>query len=145
MPYHWKPGYSVGDTLIDEQHRQLLELANMVLQARESEGGDRVVGRAFRALSVYTAIHFEAEERLFADIGSPLAAEQKKQHGLLTAELKQIWTASQMNLLDDVLDSLIRWLETRLIRHMIEDDQKARWGHLRAQTVDDEPCARSSA
>lgn len=128
--YVWKPEYELGDVTIDTQHRQLLELANLVLEACARGRDERVIWKTFSALHHYTSTHFDDEEKMLAAAGSPLLEEQRRQHVALTAELKQLWTASRLNLLQDVMESLSSWLASRLIPHMMQADREARWGHL---------------
>lgn len=137
MRYAWKPEYSLDDPKIDAQHRQLLELANLVLDACSMGSDERVVWHAFSALHHYADRHFDDEEMLLAELRSPLLEAQRKQHDALTTELKQLWTASRMNLLLHTLESLSSWLSTRLLPHMMEDDRRARWENARGGDVVD--------
>lgn len=145
MSYAWKPEYALDDPVIDKQHRQLLELADVVAQACSCERDPEVIANAFSALYHYTNYHFFEEEQLFAKLESPLLEEQRREHERLTAELKQFWAANRLNLLSDVLESLSNWVATRLVPHMIHSDQKARWDHLRAGGAEDGADDRSAA
>lgn len=127
MRYAWKPEYSLEDPRIDAQHRQLLELANLVLDACALGRDERVVWQAFSALHRYTNTHFDEEERMLTEVRSPLLEEHRRQHDALTTELKQLWTASRLNLLQHTLESLSSWLSNRLVPHMMEEDRRARW------------------
>jgi hemerythrin len=78
----WDDKYSVGITLIDEQHKELIRLTNELYQGCLA-GTDEA--RAFFLKTVrgtldYTNFHFSAEEKLMETVGYPHYAEHKKQH-----------------------------------------------------------------
>lgn len=130
MVYAWKPEHSLGDSTVDEQHRRLFGLAGMIAEACNGDRNERIAHEAFLALHQHANQHFEDEEQLLAAVGSPLLEEHKREHEILMTEFKQLWMASRLNLLDDVLRSLSDWLAKRVIPHMLEADPKARWEHL---------------
>jgi len=120
-----KPEYEVGDAHVDGQHRQLVELANLLYEAVVSGRGETVVHPAFEALGVYTRKHFQDEEHFFEEIGSRLLADHRHQHETLTRELGALHDEEMLGFVDGIPDALEHWVETRLIPHMTEDDQKA--------------------
>ncbi|HYH21621.1 MAG TPA: hemerythrin domain-containing protein [Azospirillum sp.] len=123
--FAWKPEYEVGDQTIDGQHRQLLVLANLLFDAVTSGKGEAVIGQAFDALGLYTTKHFEDEDRYFTAIGSLLVTEHRHQHEKLAHELAALREEEMLGFLDGIPDTLEHWVETRLIPHMMIDDQKA--------------------
>ncbi|HYD65497.1 hemerythrin domain-containing protein [Azospirillum sp.] len=122
--FAWKPEYEVGDHTIDGQHRQLLVLANLLYDAVKMGKGEAVIGQAFDALGLYTTKHFDDEDRYFAAIGSLLLVEHRHQHEKLAQELAAL-REEMLGFLDGIPDTLEHWVETRLIPHMVIDDQKA--------------------
>ena len=120
----WKPGYETGNARIDGQHRQLLELANLLWVLVERDCAEAVVTAAIEALTAYAAFHFADEERFFAEIGTPLLAEHRAQHEALSAEIKALAVADLIGTrgLGRKLES---WVEDRLIPHMMSADQQA--------------------
>lgn len=96
---------------------------------------ERVIWQAFSALHRYTNTHFDEEERMLHEVRSPFLEEHRRQHDALTTELKQLWTASRLNLLQHTLESLSSWLSNRLLPHMMEDDRRARWATIRDEAA----------
>jgi hemerythrin len=68
----WEPDYGVGHTLIDEQHRGLLNHCNLLAEHCLSEGDAACDGRfdqVFDKLQALAREHFEAETALLARCG----------------------------------------------------------------------------
>lgn len=68
----WEPDYGVGHTLIDEQHRGLLNQCNLLAEHCLTEGDAACDGRfdqEFERLQALAREHFEAETALLARCG----------------------------------------------------------------------------
>ncbi|HRD94893.1 MAG TPA: hemerythrin family protein [Rubrivivax sp.] len=68
----WEPDYGVGHTLVDEQHRGLLDQCNLLAELCLSEGDaacDSRFDQAFDRLQALAREHFEAETALLARCG----------------------------------------------------------------------------
>ncbi|MEA3545813.1 MAG: bacteriohemerythrin [Thermodesulfobacteriota bacterium] len=60
--FQWKDEYNTGVTLMDQQHRRLVDLINQLFKCMK-DGGDRMmVGEIVDELASYTVTHFRAEE-----------------------------------------------------------------------------------
>ena len=60
--FQWKDEYNTGVTLMDQQHRRLVDLINQLFQCMK-DGGDRMVlADVVDELVNYTVTHFRAEE-----------------------------------------------------------------------------------
>ena len=60
--FQWKDEYNTGVTLMDQQHRRLVDLINQLFQCMK-DGGDRMmVGEVVDELVNYTITHFRSEE-----------------------------------------------------------------------------------
>lgn len=76
----WKAEYSVGNELLDTQHRKLIEVVN-------SLDGAEPLERLLEELARYVEVHFRDEERLLEAAGYPDTAQQKFQHKAFQAWL----------------------------------------------------------
>ncbi|MDX2493642.1 MAG: bacteriohemerythrin [Desulfuromusa sp.] len=76
--FQWKDTYNTGVTLMDQQHRRLVDLINNLFQCMK-DGGDRmIVGEIVDELVNYTVTHFRSEEDLMQKNNYPdLAAHQQ--------------------------------------------------------------------
>ncbi len=75
----WDEKLSVGDPLIDSQHKRLIELIASIPET-EAEGDARVL----EAVLGYAGKHFADEEALMERLGYPRLAAQKAAHRKLT-------------------------------------------------------------
>ena len=80
----WKEEFSVGNAMLDEQHRRLVELVNRV------DGGEPL-DDILAALQDYAEKHFRDEERLLESVGYPDLDKQQHQHGAFTAWLDRLY------------------------------------------------------
>jgi hemerythrin len=79
----WKEEFSVGGALMDDDHRQLLEIIGRLHEAL-SCGAERGVPLTIcDELIVHTLEHFEHEERWFDNLRYPRAAEHRRMHDKL--------------------------------------------------------------
>ncbi len=129
--FEWRQEYESGNDSVDTQHRQLLTLANLLFDAAREGREDVVLKQAFDALLIYTRQHFEDEEQLLAERKSTLLQEHREEHHRLAEEVSDLWEENAMGFADEMGRSLERWVEQKLVRHMIEADQAA----LRATTA----------
>ena len=67
--FEWDASYSVGVTMIDDQHQKLVELINTLLDAGRDTKTAQVIFALLRELAGYTRHHFSAEERLMEKAG----------------------------------------------------------------------------
>lgn len=126
--YAWSSTYEIDRDVIDAQHQQLLELANLVRRAVHEKRGDEVLkflGQSFGALEKEALHHFQTEEALLDQLGSPLLEEHRRQHLQILREARafhqDIVNGSPVNL----AESLDVWMLDRLITHIVRDDRAA--------------------
>ena len=120
----WSPAYETGNAQIDDQHRQLLDLANLLWTALVEGKSDAVVSRAIDALSAYARHHFAEEEAFFERIGTPVLAEHIQQHERLAQDVRDMAIAD-LEGAPHLGVKLEVWVESRLVPHMMEADQAA--------------------
>ena len=90
----WEDGFSTGIKLIDDQHKELVNLTNELYQACLT--GTDAVGPAFKEIMTrmveYVRLHFSAEQEILNRIKYPNIHEHKSQHDFL---VKQILEAAK--------------------------------------------------
>ncbi len=120
--FEWSSGFSVGNRLIDTDHRGLFEAMNELHDAVEHRRGEAEIGHTITYLIRYVREHFEREERLMRECGYPEFAEHKNEHRKLTRQVfavQKLYEADH-NLVD--LEKLVEFLRGWLIRHVLGSD-----------------------
>lgn len=134
LPEHdrlaWSSAYACGHPQVDAQHRQLLELARLVLDAagrKTTQPGatEAVVEPVLQALKAYALAHFGYEESILAGVGSAACARHRAQHRQLSAEIEELAIDYQLGLENAFVQKLSAWVVTRLVHHMTEEDRAA--------------------
>jgi len=78
----WSPTFSVGIKLIDDQHKELLDLVNdMFNHVVGDEYAERVYFKEIIQKAIdYVKVHFSTEEKIMLHTNFPGYAEHKKAH-----------------------------------------------------------------
>lgn len=78
----WQASYSVGNALLDEQHKCLLGLCrqSMLCMADDSRQGTAAFHDILNDLASYVDRHFRTEEALLRSCGYPKIDEHSEQH-----------------------------------------------------------------
>jgi diguanylate cyclase (GGDEF)-like protein/hemerythrin-like metal-binding protein/PAS domain S-box-containing protein len=100
-----------GVKIIDDQHRQIVQMVNDLNRSLEEGRDDAELKNLFAALLAFTATHFATEEALMARYGYPQVDEHKKQHVNLVHELQVIAAeftqGAELRLLQSIKDWLL--------------------------------------
>ena len=85
----WPPEISVAVPLIDDQHKQLIAIANGLIKAVDRGLNSRVIKNVIRRLREYTVFHFNSEEKLMEEVLYPKRGEHANEHRRLKEQVKQ--------------------------------------------------------
>ncbi len=85
----WSDKLTVGVKVIDEQHMQLIELANQLSDAMYAGRGHKILGQALAELEEYVLYHFDTEEQLMLTHNYSESDAHKSDHGLFTETVKR--------------------------------------------------------
>jgi diguanylate cyclase (GGDEF)-like protein/hemerythrin-like metal-binding protein/PAS domain S-box-containing protein len=99
-----------GVKIIDDQHRQIVQMVNDLNRSLEEGRDDAELKRLFGALLAFTASHFATEEALMARHGYPQMDEHKTQHENLVHELQEIAAEFSQGAELRLLQSIKDWL-----------------------------------
>ena len=124
MKYELTKDLETGNVTIDNEHRQLLQAVNSLMDACKSGQGRNAVMPTLKFLLDYVEKHFTHEEQLQIKAAYPGFADHKAFHMNYKAQLKEI--ASQLS--DDTLTianmaKLNNHIAT-LVSHIRIDDKK---------------------
>ena len=119
----WKGNFSVKIKAIDEQHKKLVGMINVLHDAMRQGKGMAVIGITLDELAEYTVFHFATEEELMTRFSFPGLAAHKREHEACVArvpEFKKKLADGSMGLSIDVISFLVDWLN----HHILDVDKQ---------------------
>lgn len=125
-PVHipWHDGYKVGIATIDNQHRHLFEIADVLYGVITSgkEPPKAAVKELLDQLAEYVVMHFSHEEDLMNDTQYPASGGHKKAHVLFTDAVKKVIEDFSNGKKID-LEELYAFISDWLVEHIILVDR----------------------
>lgn len=133
MAFTWTEDLRTGNELIDQQHKQLIQAINELLNACAQGKGRTEVERTMRFLQDYTAKHFADEEQLQQRYRYPDYANHKRYHEAFKQTVRDLAQELQKEgptivLVGKLNTSVGGWL----LNHIKREDVKVA-AHIRAQ------------
>lgn len=125
MGLNWDEHLSVGNAMIDDEHKNLIVAVNSVEHAIGT--GDRVtLAKAFDLLDTYMHIHFRHEEKIAQAVNFPFG-KNKLEHMHLLNEMR--YMREQLDTRngtwpDDLVKKYSRFLSGWMTDHIIKEDMQ---------------------
>lgn len=129
MPIVWREQMSIGNHMIDMDHRLLICKINTIELALLAPGEEMVnLSMALDDLLEYTEVHFKREEKLQMAMSYPKYDDHKFQHQQLVNRLKeikeQILGINGPSQLSEKAPKLTKLLRDWLMDHVLTEDMK---------------------
>jgi len=121
--FPWTDDLYTGSSLIDGDHRRLIDLINALFETMESGQGNKSMGKAMSDLVAYAEAHFGREEAEMERVQYVAALAHRAEHVKLLkqlAELKEMLDAGGRINVPAVADFLGTWLRD----HILTTDMK---------------------
>lgn len=117
----WRPEYSTGDDLIDEQHRTLFESSESFRDALDAGEGSATYDLFLEFLVAFAEAHFSIEEECMAARHCAVAARNKREHCAFQKVLESENERFAANGFDRrrayvIVNLLDRWLASHICR-----------------------------
>lgn len=90
MQFQWDPALETGSHHIDEDHRQIFDLANRLAETVRREGAPGAVNELLAALAQHADEHFDREEEEMERVGYPEFDHHVLHHDQLRFMLRSI-------------------------------------------------------
>jgi hemerythrin-like metal-binding protein len=84
----WGPQLETGITIIDAQHKRLVDIINEFNDALEAGRSAEVMGAIFDELVAYTETHFGVEEKLMENHDYEYLEDHRREHRVFTDQIK---------------------------------------------------------
>jgi len=117
----WNDDFSLGNSIFDSQHRQLIDLINETTQTLEDNAPEAEAIPLLRSLQEYAHYHFEAEEAYMAEVGFPDRDEHARQHRYFFDRIQELDArlySEEVGILNELSEFLGFWL----IDHIVISD-----------------------
>ncbi|MBC8552081.1 MAG: hemerythrin family protein [Candidatus Brocadiales bacterium] len=76
----WNDKYSAGISIIDEEHKKLIEIINKAITASRHKDNSTEIMGILREMSDFAQTHFATEETYMLECGYPDYEHHKKEH-----------------------------------------------------------------
>ncbi|MBN8450074.1 MAG: bacteriohemerythrin [Candidatus Accumulibacter necessarius] len=114
----WSSKIEVGLPMIDEQHRQLFDLA-----ATFRGAGDQIrVLKSLAMLTEYVKVHFREEEELMASCHYPALEAHRRLHGEFRRMLFELLENAKQMTLDEIADEVKYLINGWFYNHILVTD-----------------------
>lgn len=104
---------------IDDQHRELVRLVNLLHRAMRLQKGTGEVGNILKKLTEYTVFHFGFEEELFDRYDYPAGPGHKQHHEKLVAQVgafQSDFVSGKATVTMELMDFLTDWLKNHILK-----------------------------
>lgn len=119
----WQEAYECGEPTIDREHRELFELANVLLDASfNSAASPQAFSTALDRLLAHIVRHFSNEEALLAQHGYEHLEAHSRAHAGLLARARELKAAAATG--NTTLGDLVNFLANSVVaQHLFKADQ----------------------
>ena len=123
IAFAWREEFNLYVPSMDKQHKNLVAVAQDIIEAMRSGLGKGAIEEAFQGLLKYTADHFKSEELLMEKHEFPGTEEHKEIHNKLTQRVleysKDLFSRETLDAAD-----FQRFLTDWLVNHILEIDRQ---------------------
>ena len=118
----WSTAFSIGVPDVDQEHEELVVLANQMHDLLGSSAPDEDIQKTFRRLTSHTVTHFWNEEALFVNTAYPRAAIHARKHQHLLTILACFQTCLDRSGQYFKLEGQLGFLRDWLMDHITTED-----------------------
>ena len=120
----WSDDYSVGFEIIDNQHKELVRMTNVLFDGckKDSAVADEVFMQTIRRAIEYAQTHFYTEEKYMKQVDYPDIVAHKHEHDKFVSTVKKAVMDFEAGNSEPIV--LARFLKNWLLTHIAESDKK---------------------
>jgi hemerythrin len=112
----WHNEYLIGNETIDQQHKYLFDLANLILESKNTP----ILTKHFMSLYKYVREHFRDEEALMKKFRYPGYEDQAQAHEQMLTRLCEI--SSNIHAEKWTRDEIMDFMQGKFLAHILEMD-----------------------
>lgn len=124
--FPWNHNLETGIPVIDEQHKQLVHLLNILVSHLAYHSASPEINRIFDQLTDYAAYHFQTEEEIWRQNfeGDTWEKWHKNSHDKFVDEVVRLKGEEGVTQLDEVIEHIVSFLTHWLAEHILESDRR---------------------
>ena len=122
---NWKESYSVNSKEIDQQHKKLIDLINVLYDSFLNKEDKDKLDYIISELNDYAIVHFSAEEKYFTEHGFTRSEEHINEHRMFLKEVEKFRAEYYQNS-KSLTPKIMTFLRDWLTNHIREMDQEYR-------------------
>lgn len=121
MPIQWRDQFSIGNDLIDADHRYLIEIINKAEASLRAYNAVELTS-VLNELAHYGQLHFAREELLARAVAYPKAEQLHGSHEALVDSLNKFRQSVGEQWTPQAIEKFTAFLRDWLIEHVIKED-----------------------
>lgn len=123
--FPWNDNFNTGIPLIDEQHRKLADLINLLASHVAFNANIPALNVIFDELAAYAVYHFDAEEKIWHEHMPEdlLETDHRKVHSSFLTEVLRLKSEENTKPTSKVIEEVLAFLTRWLAAHILESDR----------------------
>lgn len=124
--FPWNVNFETGIELIDEQHKQLVDILNSLAAHLANRASEIKLNEIFEQLADYADYHFKSEEKIWLEYfgDDEWSHSHEETHGSFIEEVMALKNNSDNKSLDEVVYDVIGFLSKWLAYHILDTDKR---------------------
>ena len=124
--FPWNKNFETGLLKVDQQHRQLVDLLNMLASHLAQQSDLPTLNTVFDELTDYAVYHFQTEEIIWQQFldGDPTTEKHRLTHAGFLQSVHKLKVEGENKPLEEVFESVLLFLTHWLAFDILEDDMR---------------------
>ena len=124
--FPWNKNFETGIDQIDEQHKVLVSLINLMASHLVNQSDIHTLDQIFTELTDYATYHFQSEERIWEEYlsGEPCLKGHKDTHGNFISSVIRLKKEEAHKSIDEVTEEILSFLTQWLAYHILDSDMR---------------------
>ena len=124
--FPWNNNFETGLSVIDEQHRRLVHLLNILASHLAYQSNLPALNQVFSELAEYAVYHFQTEEKIWHRFfqEDEWETEHQKTHDSFVSEVLRLKNEETSKSLHEVVEDILSFLTHWLAFHILESDKR---------------------
>jgi hemerythrin-like metal-binding protein/PAS domain S-box-containing protein len=123
--FPWDDNFNTGLPKVDEQHRKLVQMLNLLASHIAFDAKTRLLSQLFSELADYAVYHFDTEEAIWHEYLADDSAEVEHRaiHRSFVQEVSRLRASQESKAIAEVADETLGFLARWLASHILESDR----------------------